>query len=84
MVMLSQGMLLCVHPPRDASTSVTECPHPINSPVWPRSPPPVCGRARPRVPGWAQGSRVLGAGCFPAGRRRGQLAAAGLEQRGLF
>lgn len=32
----------------------------------------------------ARGSRVIVPGCFPAGRLRGQLAAAGLEQRGLF
>lgn len=32
----------------------------------------------------ARGSRVIVPGCFPAGRPRGQLAAAGLEQRGLF
>lgn len=54
-MMLSQGMLLCVRPPCDASTSVTECPHPINSPVWPRSPPSRLWQ------GTSQGAR-LGAG----------------------
>lgn len=36
------------------------------------------------VTGSARGSRVIVPGCFPAGRPRGQLAAASLEQRGLF
>lgn len=47
---------------------------------------PGGSRSRPRaaVTGSARGSRVIVPGCFPAGRPRGQLAAASLEQRGLF
>lgn len=59
----------------------------------PRVPHPVVGPGRPggsrscphtAVTGSVQGSRVIVPGCFPAGRPRGQLAAASLEQRGLF
>lgn len=73
-MMLSQGMLLCVRPPCDASTSVTECPHPINSPMWPHSPPPfVAGH----VPGCQAGRRAP-ASSVPVVFQRGGVGASWL------
>lgn len=76
--MLSQGMLpACPHPAGHLSPPVT--PHPHGQ---------ECHRAVPaaaiRVTSPHGGAGAPAAACFAAGRLQGQLAAAGLEQRGLF